>query len=79
MFNNFGNVLVQLVGFLGVFGFFIYQLLSENKNDLSSSTTPTTQKNSSTKKINSPRKGLFGRQKKVKEEITKPKKRWFTK
>ena len=31
MFENFSTALIQLVGFFGVFGFFVYQLLSDKK------------------------------------------------
>ena len=29
MFENFGTAIVQAIGFFGVFGFFVYRLLSE--------------------------------------------------
>ena len=29
MFENFGTAIVQALGFFGVFGFFVYRLLSE--------------------------------------------------
>ena len=31
MFDNLGTALVQAVGFFGVFGFFVFQLLSDGK------------------------------------------------
>ena len=31
MFDNLGTALVQAIGFFGVFGFFVYQLLSDGK------------------------------------------------
>ena len=34
MFDNIGTALVQAVGFFGVFGFFVYQLLSEGKKPI---------------------------------------------
>ena len=82
MFENFGTAIVQAVGFFGVFGFFVYRLLSEK---VSSSNPPkeTIKNNSSTtvKRISSEKKGLFGRKKKDEEniEINKKenKKGWF--
>ena len=31
MFENIGTALVQALGFFGIFGFFVYQLLSDSK------------------------------------------------
>ena len=81
MFENFGTAIVQAVGFFGVFGFFVYRLLSEKvstspvkKNTISNSTK-------SIKTVNSEKKGLFGRRKNVEQNIeskNKEKKRgWF--
>ena len=77
MFDNLGIAAVQLIGFLGVFGFFIYQLFSDNKNDNSSSAFNIKQKKTYINNTNEPRKGFFGRQQKIKEEVIKPKKSWF--
>ena len=69
MFENFGTAIVQAVGFFGVFGFFVYRLLSEKvstspvkKNTISNSTK-------SIKTVNSEKKGLFGRRKNVEQSI----------
>ncbi len=63
MFENFGTALVQAVGFFGVFGFFVYRLLSEkvSSNSLKENTKNNTSK--SLKANNSKKKGLFGRKK----------------
>ena len=82
MFENFGTAIVQAVGFFGVFGFFVYRLLSEK---VTSSNPPkeTIKNNSSTtvKRISSEKKGLFGRKKKVEQNIEikkkENKKGWF--
>ena len=34
MFENIGIALVQAVGFFGIFGFFVYQLLSDGKKPI---------------------------------------------
>ena len=76
MFDNIGTALVQAVGFFGVFGFFVYQLLSDGKKPIQ------TQLKSSTKKVNKTmdsidkpqKKGLFGRKKEKINEDEKPKK-----
>ena len=76
MFENFSTALIQLVGFFGVFGFFVYQLLTDKKKG------KTSMSNVKPKEIN-PKKdvksGFFGRRKKeVIEELPKNKKnRWF--
>ena len=69
MFENFGTAIVQAVGFFGVFGFFVYRLLSEKvssdfpeKNFKKNSTKPVNS-------VNSEKKGLFGRKKKVELNI----------
>ena len=77
MFDNIGTALVQAVGFFGVFGFFVYQLLSDGKKQIQ------TQLKSPIKKVNksaelidkSKKKGLFGRKKDQKIVEDKPKKK----
>ena len=63
MFENFGTAIVQAVGFFGVFGFFVYRLLSEkvSSNSLKENTKNKTSK--SLKANNSEKKSLFGRKK----------------
>ena len=81
MFDNFGTAIVQAVGFLGVFGFFIYRLLSEKVS--TDSPGGNTKKNFSkpVKSVSSEKKGLFGRKKKVELNIDENKKEnkkgWF--
>ena len=80
MFENFGTAIVQAVGFFGVFGFFVYRLLSEKSND---SPKENSKKNFSkpVKSVTSEKKGLFGRKKKVELNIDENKKEikkgWF--
>ena len=77
MFENIGTALVQAVGFFGVFGFFVYQLLSDGKKPIQ------TQSKSPMKKINksmdlvekTEKKGLFGRKKERIKADVKPKKK----
>ena len=81
MFENFGTAIVQAVGFFGVFGFFVYRLLSEkvSSNSLKDNTKNKTSK--STKANNSEKKGLFGRKKEVDRNIevkkNENKRSWF--
>jgi len=81
MFENFGTAVVQAVGFFGVFGFFIYRLLSEKvtSNSLKENTKNKTSK--PVKANNSEKKGLFGRKKKADQNIEVQKKEnrgsWF--
>ena len=81
MFENFGTAIVQAVGFFGVFSFFVYRLLSEKVP--SNPPKEIIKNNSSTtvKRISSEKKGLFGRKKKVEQNIEikkkENKKGWF--
>ena len=76
MFDNLGTALVQALGFLAVFGFFIYQTLfadSKPKKGLFNRKSNSVKENLPVQK-----KGLFGRKKEViKEEIKPKKKGWF--
>ena len=81
MFENFGTAIVQAVGFFGVFGFFVYRLLSEK---VSTNTLKDNTKNKSSKPvetIKSEKKGFFGRKKKTEKNIEvknkENKKSWF--
>ena len=77
MFDNIGTALVQAVGFFGVFGFFVYQLLSDGKKPIQTQLKPPIKKvNKSMESINKPKKkGLFGRKKETLNENVKPKKK----
>ena len=81
MFENFGTAIVQAVGFFGVFGFFVYRLLSEKVS--SDSLNEKSKKNSlkPIKNVSSEKKGLFGRKKKVEPDVNANKKEnkkgWF--
>ena len=72
MFENFGTALVQAVGFFGVFGFFVYQLISEKKPN-NYSINQSMKSGSETK----PKKGLFSRNKKLEVNPEPKKKGWF--
>jgi len=76
MFENFSTALIQLVGFFGVFVFFIYQLLTDKKNEKPSNSIVKPKNINSKKEVKS---GFFGRKKiEVIEEPPKKKKnRWF--
>ena len=77
MFENIGTALVQAVGFFGVFGFFVYQLLSEGKKPIQTQLkSPIKKVNKSLDSVNKPKKkGLFGRKKETINENVKPKKK----
>ena len=76
MFENFSTALIQLVGFFGVFGFFVYQLLTDKKKGKSRNSIVKPKEINSNK---GNKGGFFGRRKKeVIEEPPKNKKnRWF--
>ena len=76
MFENFSTALIQLVGFFGVFGFFVYQLLSDKKKGKPSNSIVKPKESNSKKVVKS---GFFGRRKKevIEESPKKNKNRWF--
>ena len=76
MFENFSTALIQLVGFFGVFGFFVYQLLADKKNGKPSKSILKPKDINPTKEVKS---GFFGRRKKevIKEPPKKKKNGWF--
>ena len=76
MFDNIGTALVQAVGFFGVFGFFVYQLLSDGKKPIQTKLkSPVKKANKIMDSIDKAEKrGLFGRNKapiKVEEKTKK--------
>ena len=82
MFDNIGTALVQAVGFLGVFGFFVYQLLSDGKKPIQPQLkSPTKKVNKTIDSIEKPeRRGLFGRKKEpIKVDVKPTKKGLFGK
>ena len=63
MFDNLGTALVQAVGFFGVFGFFVYQLLLDSKTK-NKTQLKFTKKNSNQSKNTNDKpknKSLFGK------------------
>tara|TARA_Y100000589_G_scaffold205582_1_gene193913 strand:+ start:1433 stop:1684 length:252 start_codon:yes stop_codon:yes gene_type:complete len=81
MFENFATAIVQAVGFLGVFGFFIYRLLSEKNPSNSLKENNKNNSENTIKKINTKKNGFFGRKKNVEQNIEvnkkENKKGWF--
>ena len=76
MFENFSTALIQLVGFFGVFGFFVYQLLTDKKKGKPNNSNAKPKKINQEKEVKS---GFFGRRKKevIEESPKKNKNRWF--
>ena len=80
MFDNFGTAIVQAIGFFGVFGFFVYQLLLDGKKTTQTKSKPAIKKvdEKNVLKDKPKKKGIFGRKEKATEVIEKPKKKgWF--
>ena len=77
MFDNIGTALVQAIGFFGVFGYFVYQLLSDGKKPIQNqSKSPVKKVNKKKDLEDRPKKqGLFGRKKELITEDVKPKKK----
>ena len=76
MFENFSTALIQLVGFFGVFGFFVYQLLTDKKKGKPNNSIVKTKDINPKKEVKS---GFFSRRKKevIEESPKKNKNRWF--
>ena len=74
MFENIGTALVQAVGFFGVFGFFVYQLLSDGKKPIQTQLKSTAKKVNKSKDLDvkTEKKGLFGRKKEPIKVDVKP-------
>ena len=80
MFENFGTAIVQAIGFLGVFGFFVYRLLSEKDSNNTPKENTKNKSSKSIKTVNPQKMGLFGRKNKAEKniEVIKEKKGgWF--
>ena len=74
MFENFGTAIVQAVGFFGVFGFFVYRLLSEKVSSNTSKEISKNKPSKPVKNVGSEKKGLFGRRNKVELNLDENKK-----
>ena len=80
MFDNLGTAIVQAIGFFGVFGFFVYQLLSEGKKTIKIPLKPARKivNKSNDLKDKTKKKGLFDWKKKpIKPELKQKKKGIF--
>ena len=77
MFDNIGTALVQAIGFFGVFGFFVYQLLTDGKKPIQTQLkSPIKKVNKTVNSVDKPeKKGLFGRKKESIKVDMKPKKK----
>ena len=77
MFDNLGTAIVQALGFFGVFGFFVYQLLSDSKKTIKTQLKPDIKKVNEKidLKEKTKKKGLFGRKKEPIKQELKPKKK----
>tara|TARA_Y100000589_G_C26705717_1_gene447594 strand:+ start:11 stop:262 length:252 start_codon:yes stop_codon:yes gene_type:complete len=69
MFENFGTAIVQAIGFFGIFGFFVYRLLSEKDSSNSFKENNKIKSSKPNKKNILEKKGLFGRKGKVEQNI----------
>ena len=76
MFDNIGTSIVQAIGFFGVFGFFIYQLLSDK--NITDKTKLNVQQPKVLKNTSKKSNFNFFKKKPKQEKIELPKKKgWF--
>ena len=76
MLDDLGTLVVQAIGFFGIFGFFVYQLLSDGQKNNQSKLISS--KTSFKSKESTKTKGWFNRRKEAINEDIKPKKKaWF--
>ena len=77
MFDNIGTALVQALGFFVIFGFFVYQLLSDGKQKTKTQLKSFSKKENESNdlKDKSKKNGLFGRKKEPIKVDEKPKKK----
>ena len=69
MFENFGTAIVQAVGFFGVFGFFVYRLLSEKVSSNPPKTNTNNKSSKPVKTVSSKPGRFFGRKKNIEKNI----------
>jgi len=82
MFENIGTALVQAVGFFGVFAFFVYQLLSDEKKITNPKPSSPIKKEIQSKDLKDKpmKKGLFGRKTEpIRDEVKPQRKGLFAK
>ena len=80
MFENLSTALVQAIGFIAVFGFFIFQLLSDVKKPKKGQSKNAKLNLDKSKNLieKTKRKGLFNRKLEQRNEEVQPKKKgWF--
>ena len=80
MFDNLGTALIQAIGFFGIFGFFVFQLLVDGKKPIKPQLKAPKKKVNDLKDINDKpkKKGLFGRKTEpIKKEVKFKKKGLF--
>ena len=77
MFENLSTAIVQAIGFFGVFAFFVYQLLSNGEKPIKTQLKSPRKKVNETKdfKINTKKKGIFGRKEESIEVLEKTRKK----
>ena len=81
MFDNLGTAIVQAIGFFGIFGFFVYQLLSDGKKPIKTKLKPAKKKVNEAKnlEVKSKKKRLFGKKNEpIKQELKVKKKGIFS-
>ena len=77
MFENLSTALIQALGFFGVFGFFVFQLIRDKNKEPSARTKNVKNLVKIDDKLNTPKNRFFRKKDKIVEVTETKKKRWF--
>ena len=77
MFENLSTALIQALGFFGVFGFFVFQLIRDKNKEPSARTKNLKNLAKIDDKLNTPKNRFFRKKDKIVEVTETKKKRWF--
>tara|TARA_Y100000589_G_scaffold141516_1_gene135075 strand:+ start:501 stop:740 length:240 start_codon:yes stop_codon:yes gene_type:complete len=77
MFENLSTALIQALGFFGVFGFFVFQLIRDKNKEPSARTKNVKNLAKIDDKLNTPKNRFFRKKDKIVEVTETKKKRWF--
>jgi len=77
MFENLSTALIQAIGFIGVFLFFVYQLLSDNNSGNFNDKNPPQTKKVNSKDTKNKNMRFFGKKNSINKQAEVKKNKWF--